>query len=53
MNYNKNEIILKTVGLTKHYGGVRALEDANFSISKNEHIAIKIDTEGHELFVLH
>ena len=52
MNYNKNEIILKTVGLTKHYGGVRALEDANFSISKNEHIAIVGDNgAGKSTFV--
>ena len=52
MNYNKNEIILKTVGLTKHYVGVRALEDANFSISKNEHIAIVGDNgAGKSTFV--
>ena len=52
MNYNKNEIILKTVGLTKHYGGVKALEDANFSISKNEHIAIVGDNgAGKSTFV--
>ena len=52
MNYNKNEIILKTVGLTKHYGGVRALDDANFSISKNEHIAIVGDNgAGKSTFV--
>ena len=52
MNYNKNEIILKTVGLTKHYGGVRALEDANFSISKNAHIAIVGDNgAGKSTFV--
>ena len=52
MNYNKNEIILKTVGLTKHYGGVRALEDANFSILKNEHIAIVGDNgAGKSTFV--
>ena len=52
MNYNKNEIILKTVGLTKHYGGVRALEDSNFSISKNEHIAIVGDNgAGKSTFV--
>ena len=52
MNYNKNEIILKTVGLTKHYGGVRALEDANFSISTNERIAIVGDNgAGKSTFV--
>ena len=40
MNDLNKEVILKTVGLTKHYGGVRALEGANFSISSHEHIAI-------------
>ena len=52
MNYNKIEIILKTVWLTYHYGGVRALEDANFSILKNEHIAIVGDNgAGKSTFV--
>ncbi len=52
MNYDKNNIILKTVGLTKHYGGVKALEDANFSMFKNEHIAIVGDNgAGKSTFV--
>ena len=28
------ELVLKTVGLTKHYGGVRALEGADFQLKK-------------------
>ena len=52
MNYNKNEIILKTVGLTKHYGGVRALEGCKFFYLKNEHIAIVGDNgAGKSTFV--
>ena len=34
------KIILKTEGLTKHYGGVRALDNANFTLQNGEHIAI-------------
>ena len=37
---NSKKIILKTEGLTKHYGGVRALEDANFTLYDGEHVAI-------------
>ena len=52
MNDLNKEVILKTVGLTKHYGGVRALEDANFSISSHEHIAIVGDNgAGKSTFV--
>ena len=52
MNYDKNDIILKTIGLTKHYGGVKALEDANFFMFKNEHIAIVGDNgAGKSTFV--
>lgn len=40
MNIEKKKIILKTEGLTKHYGGVRALEDANFTLADGEHVAI-------------
>ena len=34
------EIILETKGLTKHYGGVQALNDADFKMYADEHIAI-------------
>ena len=34
------KIILKTEGLTKHYGGVRALDNADFTLQNGEHIAI-------------
>jgi len=40
MNIEKKKIILKTEGLTKHYGGVRALEDADFTLADGEHVAI-------------
>ena len=40
MNKNSKKIILKTEGLTKHYGGVRALQDADFSLGSSEHVAI-------------
>jgi fructose transport system ATP-binding protein len=40
MNNNQKNIILKTEGLTKHYGGVKALQDANFSLAEGEHVAI-------------
>ena len=32
------DIILETRGLTKHYGGVHALEGANFTLRKGEHV---------------
>ena len=35
-----SDIILETKGLTKHYGGVHALNDANFTLHKGEHVAI-------------
>jgi len=34
------KVILKTEGLTKHYGGVHALEDADFVLHESEHVAI-------------
>jgi len=47
-----DEIVLKTQNLTKHYGGVHALEDANFEIKKGEHIAIMGDNgAGKSTFV--
>jgi fructose transport system ATP-binding protein len=46
------EIILKTEGLTKHYGGVHALVDCNFEIRQGEHVAIMGDNgAGKSTFV--
>ncbi len=46
------EVILKTEGLTKHYGGVHALIDCNFEIRKGEHVAIMGDNgAGKSTFV--
>ena len=46
------EVVLKTEDLTKHYGGVHALEGANFEIVKGEHIAIMGDNgAGKSTFV--
>ena len=47
-----SEIILKTEGLTKYYGGVHALENANFELKKGEHVAIMGDNgAGKSTFV--
>ena len=47
-----NDIVLKTEDLTKHYGGVHALEGANFEIRKGEHVAIMGDNgAGKSTFV--
>lgn len=47
-----SEVILETKGLTKHYGGVHALTDANFKLHKGEHIAIMGDNgAGKSTFV--
>ena len=47
-----NNIILRTEGLTKHYGGVHALQDANFELRKGEHVAIMGDNgAGKSTFV--
>ena len=35
-----SKIILETRGLTKHYGGVHALDDANFILHEGEHVAV-------------
>lgn len=52
---NMNEIrpaVLETRGLTKHYGGVQALNDANFTMLADEHIAIVGDNgAGKSTFV--
>jgi len=47
-----SDIILETRDLTKHYGGVHALEGANFSLRKDEHVAIMGDNgAGKSTFV--
>ncbi|WP_375280362.1 ATP-binding cassette domain-containing protein [Pseudooctadecabacter sp.] len=47
-----SEIILETKGLTKHYGGVEALNNANFTLHKGEHVAIMGDNgAGKSTFV--
>ena len=46
------EVILRTEDLTKHYGGVHALEGADFEIRKGEHVAIMGDNgAGKSTFV--
>jgi len=46
------QAVLRTEGLTKHYGGVHALEDADFEIFDGEHIAIVGDNgAGKSTFV--
>jgi fructose transport system ATP-binding protein len=47
-----SDIILETRGLTKHYGGVHALEDANFILRRGEHVAVVGDNgAGKSTFV--
>ncbi len=47
-----SEVILKTEGLTKYYGGVHALEDADFELRADEHVAIVGDNgAGKSTFV--
>jgi len=47
-----SKVILRTEGLTKHYGGVRALEDANFELREGEHVAVVGDNgAGKSTFV--
>ncbi len=44
--------ILETRRLTKHYGGVQALEDANFTLKPGEHVAVVGDNgAGKSTFV--
>jgi fructose transport system ATP-binding protein len=46
------DIILETRGLTKRYGGVHALEDANFTLRAGEHVAVVGDNgAGKSTFV--
>ena len=52
MDDNDQSIILETRGLSKHYGGVVALEGANLILRKAEHIAIVGDNgAGKSTFV--
>jgi fructose transport system ATP-binding protein len=47
-----SDLILETRGLTKHYGGVHALTDANFGLRRGEHVAIMGDNgAGKSTFV--
>ncbi len=47
-----SELILETRDLTKYYGGVHALEGANFKLRKDEHVAIMGDNgAGKSTFV--
>jgi fructose transport system ATP-binding protein len=47
-----SKIILETRGLTKHYGGVHALEDADFVLHEGEHVAVVGDNgAGKSTFV--
>jgi len=47
-----DEFILETRDLTKHYGGVHALEGATFQLRKGEHVAIMGDNgAGKSTFV--
>ncbi len=47
-----SDIILETRGLTKHYGGVHALEGANFTLQAGEHVAVVGDNgAGKSTFV--
>ena len=46
------DYVLQTRGLTKHYGGVQALNDADFFLEKGEHIAVVGDNgAGKSTFV--
>jgi len=47
-----DDIVLQTKDLTKHYGGVHALEGADFTLRKGEHVAIMGDNgAGKSTFV--
>jgi inositol transport system ATP-binding protein len=48
----EQKVILRTEGLTKRYGGVHALEDANFELREGEHVAVVGDNgAGKSTFV--
>ena len=47
-----SEFILETRGLTKRYGGVHALESADFTLRPGEHVAVVGDNgAGKSTFV--
>lgn len=47
-----SDVILQTTDLTKHYGGVHALEGADFTLKRGEHVAIMGDNgAGKSTFV--
>ncbi len=47
-----SDVVLKTESLTKHYGGVHALQNADFELLKGEHVAIMGDNgAGKSTFV--
>ncbi|HSF90993.1 MAG TPA: ATP-binding cassette domain-containing protein [Paracoccaceae bacterium] len=49
---DKGKVILETRGLTKYYGGVHALEGADFVLHEGEHVAIMGDNgAGKSTFV--
>jgi len=51
-NFNDETPILETRGLTKHYGGVHALTEVNFTLGRREHVAIMGDNgAGKSTFV--
>ena len=46
------DVVLKTEGLTKYYGGLHALENADFELHQGEHVAIMGDNgAGKSTFV--
>ena len=40
VNGGEKRVVLRTEGLTKRYGGVHALEDADFELYEGEHVAV-------------
>ena len=46
-----NDVILETHDLTKHYGGVFALEAADFTLNKSEHVAIMGDNGAGKVYI--
>lgn len=52
MAHETSKAVLKTVGLVKHYGGVHALNNADFELLEGEHVAIVGDNgAGKSTFV--